>query len=222
MDTKWHCSWANLCHIIVLKGAIMTTEPTTACRANEEAIFIQGLRTGSQQVFARMYERFSPPLYSFVLSRVKDTEVAENLLQDVFVKVWRNSGQYDEAKGRLFIWIYKICNNCCIDYLRSKQHRISRQSLLNGNLLDVLPHQSQKGVSPDRIGLYKMVRQLKNEEREIVELLYFRGYTQAEVAGLKNMPLGTVKTRCTRAIQQLRRLFEYQQPNWEPSVALAG
>lgn len=197
----------------------MTTEPITTNRSIEEADFVHGLRQGSQQVFAQMYERFSPPLYSFILGKVKDSEVAENLLQDVFVKVWRNSAQYDEGKGRLFIWMYKICNNCCIDYLRSKQHRISRQSVVSSELLGMLPQQSVAGAVPDRIGLYNMVRQLKGEEREIVELLYFKGYTQAEVAGMKNMPLGTVKTRCAKAIKKLRSLFEYQHPAWSLSVA---
>jgi RNA polymerase sigma-70 factor, ECF subfamily len=200
----------------------MTQQGTTAATTAQEAIFVAGLRAQDQQVFAQMYQQFSPPLFSFILGKVKDTEVAENLLQDVFLKTWKHHAQYDAAKGRLFIWMYKICSNTCIDYLRSKQHRVSRQSVLGGYLPENPSCQASGAASPDRIGLKKLVGQLRDEEREILELLYFKGYTQAEVAGLKGIPLGTVKTRCSKAIKKLRSFFEYRQSLvFEPVVQLA-
>ncbi len=189
----------------------MTTESSQSTNTASEAIFVEALRSGNQQVFAQMYERFSPPLYAFIVSRVKDAEVAENLLQDVFVKAWRNSSQYDAAKGRLFIWMYKICSNCCIDYLRSKQHRIHSQSVYGGDRPESLRHYVAAGLMPDRIGLRNMLNKLNGDEKEVLDLVYFKGFTQAEVAELKQMPLGTVKTRCSRAIKKLRVLFEYNQ-----------
>jgi RNA polymerase sigma factor (sigma-70 family) len=189
----------------------MPAEPTGTNNAVSETIFVAGLLNKDQQVFAQLYQQFSPPLYAFIVSRVKDTEVAENLLQDVFVKAWRNAGQYDPAKGRLFIWMYKICSNCCIDYLRSKQHRINSQSVYGSDLPDKLRHYVAVGLMPDRIGLRNMLGKLSDDEREVLELVYFKGFTQAEVAGLKNIPLGTVKTRCSRAIKKLRNLFDYNQ-----------
>lgn len=199
----------------------MTTGSDQTSNAASEAIFVEALRSGNQQVFAQMYERFSPPLYAFIVNRVKDAEVAENLLQDVFVKAWRNSGQYDASKGRLFIWMYKICSNCCIDYLRSKQHRIHGQSVYGGDQSENLRHYVASGLMPDRIGLRNMLNKLNVDEKEVLDLVYFKGFTQAEVAELKQMPLGTVKTRCSRAIKKLRVLFEYNQLELSPAFVAA-
>jgi RNA polymerase sigma factor (sigma-70 family) len=199
----------------------MPTEPTRPNNDTSEAHFVEGLKNNDQQVFAKMYEQFSPPLYAFIISRVKDAEVAENLLQDVFVKAWRNGNQYDAAKGRLFIWMYKICSNCCIDYLRSKQHRINGQSVHLGQFSEQLRHYVASGLMPDRIGLRNMLNKLSADEREVLELVYFKGFTQAEVAGLKKIPLGTVKTRCSRGIKKLRSFFEYNQLTTLPVLVLA-
>lgn len=199
----------------------MFTESNPANSVVPESFFLQGLQNNDERVIAQLYQRFSPPLYAFILSRVKDAEVAENLLQDVFVKAWRNSGQYDASKGRLFIWMYKICSNCCIDYLRSKQHRINKQSVYSGDWPDSLRHYVASGLMPDRIGLRNMLNQLSIDEKEVLELVYFKGFTQAEVAELKRMPIGTVKTRCSRAIKKLRSLFEYNQLAQSPAFVMA-
>jgi RNA polymerase sigma factor (sigma-70 family) len=175
--------------------------------AQEEAEFVNGLKEHSEQVFAKMYSKFSPALYGIILNCVKDTELAENLLQDVFMKAWNNSNQYDAAKGRLFVWMYRISRNICIDHIRSKRHRISKLSVLNGDAIESVKRRGEAGFTPDHIGLRKIVNGLREEERELVELLYFRGYTQAEVAIIKSMPIGTVKTRSARAIKNLRKFF---------------
>jgi RNA polymerase sigma factor (sigma-70 family) len=175
--------------------------------SDEETEFVNGLKEHNEQVFAAMYNRFSPALYGTILKWVKDTELAENLLQDVFMKAWNNSNQYDAAKGRLFVWMYRISRNICIDHIRSKRHRISKLSVLNGDAIESVRRRGEAGFSPDHIGLKKVVSGLRPEERELIELLYFRGYTQAEVAIIKSMPVGTVKTRSARAIKNLRKFF---------------
>jgi RNA polymerase sigma factor (sigma-70 family) len=179
----------------------------TTLNAAEEAEFVNGLKEHNEQVFAKMYSKFSPALYGTILNCVKDTELAENLLQDVFMKAWNNSNQYDAAKGRLFVWMYRISRNICIDHIRSKRHRISKLSVLNGDAIESVKRKGETVFVPDHIGLKKIVNGLRPEERELVELLYFRGYTQAEVAIIKSMPIGTVKTRSARAIKNLRKFF---------------
>jgi RNA polymerase sigma factor (sigma-70 family) len=175
--------------------------------AFEEFEFINGLKAHDEKVFAKIYSRFSPALYGTILSFVRDTELAENLLQDVFIKAWNSSEQYDATKGRLFIWMYKICRNTCIDHIRSKRHRISKLSILNGDAIAAVKNMGHEKFSPDHVGLRKIVNGLRKEERELVELLYFKGYTQAEVAELKSIPIGTVKTRSAKAIKNLRKFF---------------
>jgi RNA polymerase sigma-70 factor, ECF subfamily len=184
----------------------MEQTQTTLSEA-EEATFVNGLQKHNEQVFAEIYHRFSPALYGSILHYVKDSELAENLLHDVFMRAWTNSSQYDASRGRLFIWMYRISHNICIDYIRSKRYRISKLSVLNGDFIESVKQRSQAGFSPDHIGLRKIVSGLRPSEQELVELLYFRGYTQAEVAHIKSMPIGTVKTRAARAIKNLRKYF---------------
>ncbi len=198
MDSNTSYSW---CTNKNMDHKLATLNP------EDEAEFVNGLKEQNEQVFAKIYSKFSPALYGTIVNYVRDTELAENLLQDVFMKAWNNSHQYDANKGRLFAWMYRISRNICIDYIRSKRHRIGKLSVLNGDAIESVKRRGEAGFSPDHIGLRKVVNGLRPEERELVELLYFRGYTQAEVASIKSMPIGTVKTRSARAIKTLRKFF---------------
>jgi RNA polymerase sigma factor (sigma-70 family) len=186
-----------------------------------EAEMAEGLKTHDQQVFVKIYEAFSPALYGSIINFVKDKELAENLLQDVFVKAWNCSAQFDASKGGLFIWMYKISRNICIDYSRSKRHRINKLSLLCGDTMDWVKNRGEIAISPDQIGLRKIVQRLKKDEREMIELLYFRGFTQAEVASITAMPIGTVKTRSSRAIKSLRRFFAMDEACAQYQLAIS-
>lgn len=157
--------------------------------------------------FARLYDRFSGALFGVILSRIGDMEVAENLLQDVFVKAWRYRKLYDASKGRVFTWLYNITRSTCIDHLRSKAHKQCRASVLSDDLSLLLPGAPADYFIADSIGLRKMVGHLRREEKEVVELMYFEGFTQREIADRMNIPLGTVKTRVRRAIKNLRAIF---------------
>jgi RNA polymerase sigma factor (sigma-70 family) len=175
----------------------------------KEQELAQGLLAKDTTAFTQLYNTFSPVLYGLILRWVKDEGTAENILQDVFVKVWNSSSQYNPEKGRLFLWIYKISRNLSIDYLRSKAHRISQLSIHDTDLLQYLKKEHTGGFSPEYVGLRTIVGGiLSKEENEIIELIYFNGYTQAEVAGIKAIPIGTVKTRCSRAIKRLRNFFK--------------
>ncbi len=170
-------------------------------------VWVNAAKAGDQRAFEKIYQQYAPILYSALLRWVKDTEVAENLLQDSFVKIWSNTSQYDPSRGRFFIWMYRICKNCCIDYTRSRRYKHNRMTLLTEDLSSLAGKIPGHSFSPDHIGLRKIVSKLCGEEKEIIELLYFKGYTQAEVAQLKSIPLGTVKTRSFKAIRNLRKFF---------------
>ncbi len=113
---------------------------------------LQCLQGGDQRHFSKLYESYSAALFGLITKWIKDTEVAENLLQDVFVKAWRNRLQYDATKGRIFTWLYNITRNICIDYFRSKAHKQSKVSILS----DDIPYCCRRGIVvgflPDTIG----------------------------------------------------------------------
>lgn len=197
-----------LLHICVPSNQTMTVSihPTQSDYKENEMLFC--LQSDEQRHFSKFYDRFSAALFGLILNWIKDAEVAENLLQDVFVKAWRSKELYDPSKGRLYTWLYNIARNTCIDFLYSKTFKKTRASLLSADVAMLAPALKNAGLTPDTIGLRKLVKTLRQEEREVIELMYFKGFTQTEIASTMNMPLGTVKTRMSRAIKNLRYFYK--------------
>jgi RNA polymerase sigma-70 factor (ECF subfamily) len=137
---------------------------------------------------------------------VNDEELANDVLQEVFVKIWKQIDSYDSSKGRLFTWMLNIARNASIDMVRSKGFQNSQQ---NRELTEeVYSAGGSSETRTDQIGLRKLVYNLKEEYRVLVELSYFQGYTQDEIAKMLKMPLGTVKTRLRTALIQLREIIK--------------
>ena len=187
-----------------MSTAIDQQEPVI--EAETEMIFC--LQSDNQRHFTKLYNRFSAALFGLLLKWVEDRETAENLLQDVFVKAWRNRGLYDAGKGRIYTWLYKITRNACVDYFRSKNYKNNRAAVLDEDIAGLPALFHKFDPVPDTIGLRKLVNTLKHEEKEVVVLMYFKGLTQRQIAEVMNIPLGTVKTRMSKAIKELRYFFK--------------
>jgi RNA polymerase sigma-70 factor, ECF subfamily len=175
-------------------------------QAEQEAQFC--LHSDDTRHFSRLYDRFSDALFGFILHWTEDNEVSENILQDVFVKAWRNRTTYDPSKGRVFTWLYNIARNTCIDHFRSRTYRKSKAMVLSGDMSPLDGYPETGGLLPDTIGLRAIVNMLRPEDKQMIELMYFKGYSQSEIAELMHMPLGTVKTRVNRAMKELRYFFK--------------
>lgn len=193
----------------------MSTITNQTLPHQKENELLQCLQSNDQRQFSKLYDSYSNALFGLISKWIGDAEIAENLLQDVFVKVWRNSTQYDASKGRLFTWMYNIARNVCIDHLRSKAHKQNKASVLSDDVPVLLPSGNNNSFLPDTIDLRKLVNRLKQEEKEVIELMYFKGYTQSEIAEIMNTPLGTVKTRMSRAIRNLRYFFK---KDWKRAI----
>jgi RNA polymerase sigma factor (sigma-70 family) len=163
------------------------------------------LQRREQSAFSYLYDQYSGALYSVIHNIVTDSEIANDVLQEVFVKIWKQIESYDASKGRLFTWMLNISRNASIDMLRSRQYQHSKQ---NQELTDhVYEKAGAVSDSTDNIGLKKIVNKLKEDQRVLVELSYFQGYTQDEISKMLNVPLGTVKTRLRKALSELRNLM---------------
>ena len=177
----------------------MGTTPTYT-----EPELVTMLKRRTDESFSYLYSNYSGALYSVVLQIVPDQEMANDVLQEVFVNVWRKIESYDQTKGRLFTWMLNIARNASIDYVRSKAYQNSRK---NDELPDTI-HLNTNGqitqLNVDHIGLRKTLLKLKVELRTLIELAYFKGYTHEEIAEIESIPLGTVKTRIRTALIQLR------------------
>jgi len=171
-----------------------------------EPELVQLLRQRSQHVFSYLYDNYSGALHSIILNIVNEEELANDVLQEVFVKIWKQIESYDSSKGRLFTWMLNIARNAAIDTIRSKSYQNSRQ---NRELTEeVYAAGGTSETKSDQIGLRRIVHNLKEEYKVLVELSYFQGYTQDEIAKMMGIPLGTVKTRLRTALIQLREIIK--------------
>jgi RNA polymerase sigma-70 factor (ECF subfamily) len=172
-----------------------------------EIELISLLKSRDKRGFDLLYDNYSKALYGIVLKIVKSEEVAEDVLQDAFVKIWKNVSSYDSSKGTLFTWILNVARNTAIDRIRSQEYKNTAKIQPIDNNVGMVDKQSTTEIQIDHIGLEKVVSTLKPEHQTIIDYIYFKGFTQTEVAEALNIPLGTVKTRVKSAINHLRELF---------------
>lgn len=158
----------------------------------------------NHSAFEKLYNMYSRSIHGVVYNIVKDSDIAEELMQDVFIKAWKKSDSYSSKKGRFFTWILNIARNAAIDKTRSKAFKQSRQNLDADFFVDIITSNDDLDRRTDAIGIKKFVTNLGQKCKEVIELLYFKGFTQKETAEELNMPIGTVKTRNRNCIQQLR------------------
>lgn len=192
----------------------MVTQPCTkthnllleVAQKYSESELVHLLQLRSEQVFSYLYDNYSGALLSIIYNIVKDEELANDVLQDVFVKIWRQSDSYDSSKGRLFTWMLNIARNASIDTIRSKSYQNSQKNHeLSENVYSAA---GAFQLNVDQIGLRKLVHQLKEEYRILIDLSYFQGFTQDEISKMLDIPLGTVKTRLRSALIQLRGIIQ--------------
>ena len=176
-------------------------------RDTTQSNLIELLQRGDNEGYEQLYDNYSPMLFGIICRIVGETEDAENLLQDCFIKIWRNIEQYDATKGRFATWLINIARNTAIDFTRSK---IYSQRLKNQTVDNLVSYEQHLSTTPhtDTIGLRQIVNALTPQCREIIEWMYFEGYTQQEISETFNIPLGTVKTRARMGLVALREYFE--------------
>ncbi|MFN0276843.1 MAG: RNA polymerase sigma factor [Chitinophagales bacterium] len=174
-------------------------------QASEETL-VQGLQQKSAQALSVLYERYSAALFGIISRIVNDDHIAEDVLQESFVKIWHNADSYDMNKGRLFTWMLNICRNSAIDKMRSKGIK-SRKRTAGEESIDFQAEVNlYQDIKPETIGIKDLVNSLKPEWKEVLDLVYFNGYTHQEVSEELDLPLGTVKTRIRNAILYLRKI----------------
>ncbi|MHA4894624.1 RNA polymerase sigma factor [Pedobacter sp. PWIIR3] len=172
-----------------------------------EMELVSAMRTGDRRSQNKLYSMYSGTLLGIISKMIKDRDVAEDILQETFIKIWKNIDSYDEDKGRLFTWMARLAKNCAIDQLRSREQSKSSRNNSLEDAMDEAEKLSYVSYNPDVIGVRKLTQQIKGSQKLILDLIYFEGYSQSEAAKELNIPIGTVKTRLRIAIQTLRGLF---------------
>lgn len=181
--------------------------PITSDFKISEKVLIQELKAQKPEALEYLYDHYSGALYGVILRIVKQEEVAQEVLHDVLMKAWKQIATYDTGKGRLYTWLVNISRNASIDKIRSKEIKKTAKTDSVADNVYVIDHAHYDTQSIDGIGLQKVLDDLPEELRFVVELMYFRGYTQSEIAKEYDIPLGTVKTRARSAMKTLREIL---------------
>lgn len=167
-----------------------------------------------------LYDMYAKTLFGILLKMVKDQELAEDLLQQSFMKIWTSIDYYDTSRGKLFTWMAVIARNLGRDSLRSKFYRQGLTTEPFELHFDYIEKHNTSTLNIDTIGIANCVNNLKAEHSEVLNLIYFQGYTQAEAAEKLNLPLGTLKTKCRKALCEMRVLFNEEKSYFhEPARA---
>ena len=157
-----------------------------------------------EKAFEKLYNMYSKSMHGVIFNIVRDHELAEEVMQDVFIKAWEKADSYNSSKGRFFTWLLNISRNAAIDKTRSKAFKKTSKNLNSDYFVDILHSSENLGSKTDAIGIKKFVDKLADKCIKIIELLYFKGYTQKEASKELDMPIGTIKTRNRNCIQELR------------------
>jgi RNA polymerase sigma-70 factor, ECF subfamily len=172
-----------------------------------EDALVSLLQSKDERGFSILYDNYSSALYGVILKIVRSEEIAADVMQDAFVKIWKNIEGYNRSKGTLFTWILNVARNTAIDKIRSQEFQNSQKNQDLETSINFIDNQGSSQFDVDAIGIRKVVENLRPEHQQMIDLLYFQGYTQAEVSEEFNIPLGTVKTRVKAAVVQLRQYF---------------
>ena len=172
-----------------------------------EPELVLALQSKDSTVLKTLYSMYSSALYGVISRIITHTELAEDVLQETFVKIWQSAEHYDNSKGRLFTWMMNIARTLSIDKLRSKDFKNSLKNQYIENNVSFVDEQNKVTFNPDVLGIKQLVENLKPDLQAVLDLVYYKGYTHVEAAEKLNLPLGTVKTRIRLAIIELRRSF---------------
>lgn len=175
-------------------------------------VLIQSLKKKDQKAFEELYDRYSGALLGVIVSITGNGESARDVLQESFVKVWKNIHKYDHTKGRLFTWLLNIARNTAIDHLRNSETKIAKGKLMSDKT-DIIIENKMGSVTlnTDIIGIREVVNKLTDDQRIVIEKAYFEGLTREEISEELNLPVGTVKTRLRSALIRLREILNIKE-----------
>lgn len=178
--------------------------------ASIDANLFKKISSKDPDALSSLYDRHSKYLFTIIYYIVKDRSEAEDVLQEVYLQIWEKIEFYDDSLGSPLAWMTRLTRNKCIDRLRSKSFRSRSEEMDIEKFFDLSEEKSSSNPEKvtdavrDRNEIVKALKSLAENQRELIEYAYFKGYTQSELAEHFKIPLGTVKTRMRSAMMQLR------------------
>ena len=172
---------------------------------NIEQRIIQLLQRSDQYALNLLYENYSSSLYGAILKVTRNEEIAEDALQETFIKVWKNAHKYDPKKAKLFTWLFRIARNTAIDKLRSFNNRFHKEVQIDKSNVYILPGTK---LNQDVLDIKEHVARLETKYQIVLNALFFEGMTQQEASDELDIPLGTVKSRLKIGLRELKKVYD--------------
>lgn len=177
----------------------------------DTATLVWMIQSKNERGFHILYDKYCGALYGILMKFVRRTDLADDLLQDVFVKIWKHIDRFDPAKGTLFTWMLNITRNQAIDYLRSASYQ---QQLLhvNNDLFSLhMDYIGSKALNTDEVefkDIKSKAMQFDPKYAEVIDIIFFYGCSHEQAAHILKLPLGTVKTRVRKGLGMLKALYQ--------------
>jgi RNA polymerase sigma-70 factor (ECF subfamily) len=170
-----------------------------------DGALIAAIRSGNQDAMSQLYARYSSVVYAVALRVLGDTGAAEDVLQEVFMQLWRSPGAFDSGRGNLAPWLAVIARNRAVDVLRKRRP----QTELSENIVSVetdLASEADRGRAMEKVR--GVLKEMPAAQRSALEMAYFEGYSHSEISEKTGEPLGTIKTRIRNGLMLLRKAVE--------------
>jgi RNA polymerase sigma-70 factor, ECF subfamily len=164
---------------------------------------VTAIRSGDQGAMAALYDRFSSIVYSVALRILQDTGAAEDVLQDIFMQLWRNPAAFDASRGNMGAWLSVITRNRAIDALRKRRPQDDIENVIVSVESD-LASEADRSRAMDKVR--GALQAMPSSQRSALEMAYFEGLTHSEISAKTGEPLGTVKTRIRAGLIALRKI----------------
>src|SRR5271163_1132492 len=187
-----------------------------ASKAAEDAALLSRIEQGDQDAMASLFDRYSGIVYSVALRVLKDAGQAEDVMQDIFIQIWKKPGAFVSGRGSLGAWLVVVARNRAIDSLRRRRPTDSVEDVVLASSTE-LAAEAERNTLMEKVRAY--LNQLPPEQRKSVEMAYFEGMSHSEIAEKTGDPLGTVKTRIRLALITLRKAM---QGKTNPSSGIKG
>lgn len=181
--------------------------------ADDEVQLMKRIKARDEEALAELYDLYNRLLYGMIISIVKKREEAEDVLQEVFIKIWESASTFDEERGNVYSWLVTLARNKAIDRIRSKDYKTQKKAsqdvdapefFLKGDKFDPL----ETTIFSDRTELVKRaLDKIPESQSEVLKIAYYRGLTQREISEQLEIPLGTVKTRMRQGMIKLKDIL---------------
>ncbi|HBU77950.1 MAG TPA: RNA polymerase subunit sigma-70 [Muricauda sp.] len=162
------------------------------------------LEEKDDKAISLLYENYGDTLFGVAFKVVKDEDLAQDVLQESFIKIWKKADTYDASKAKLFTWLFRIVRNTAIDKLRSVNNKSDKEIQID--VSDVY-NLGVKAINPEHLDIQENLDKIEDKYRIVLEALFFEGMTQQEASDELDIPLGTIKSRLKIGLRELGKIY---------------